>query len=261
MKTFSAASIHEAFRYMQQGQHVGKVVVSMRDSSEDVDFGSAVEDRKKLTRFDGSAFYLLVGGLGGLGRSISTWMVERGARHLIYLSRSAGATSEDHQNFIRELDSMGCSVQLVQGSVTNAENVTRAVDLTQGHLKSILQMSMVLRDQALPRMSLEEWNTAVMPKVAGTWNLYYATISAKAPLDFFVLFSSISGVIGQPGQANSAGANTFLDAFVQYRNVLGLPVSTVDIGAVEEAGYGARNESLLRRLKNSGAYDISQPLQ
>ena len=239
---------------MQQGQHLGKIVISMRDSSKAINFGSDISERKQSVTFDSSAYYLLVGGLGGLGRSISTWMVERGARHLIYLSRSAGKTSTEHQDFIAELDSLGCQVQMVQGSVSNLDDVTRAVEQAQGHLKGILQMSMVLRDQALTKMTLEEWNSAVQPKVTGTWNLHNATLSTE--LDFFVLFSSISGVIGQPGQANYAGANTFLDAFVHYRNGLGLPISAVDIGAVEEVGYVSRNEGLLRRLKNSGAYGI-----
>jgi aryl carrier-like protein len=228
----------------------------MRDASGELNLGTNVEKRQRLVTFDGSASYLLVGGLGGLGRSISTWMIDRGARHLIYLSRSANPNTEKHQDFIREIESMGCKVELVQGSVSSADDVQKAVDVGRGKLKGILQMSMVLCDQAFTRMTLEEWNTATAPKIEGTWNLHNSTLAIGANLDFFVLFSSISGVIGQPGQANYAGANTFLDAFVQYRTALGLPASVVDIGAVQEVGYVARNEALLRRLKTSGAYGV-----
>jgi acyl carrier protein len=255
IKTYPASSILEAFRYMQQGLHMGKIVISMRDASGEFNQGTD-EKRQRLVTFDPSASYLLVGGLGGLGRSISTWMIDRGARHLIYLSRSANSTSEEHQDFLREVESMGCKVELVQGSVSSADDVRKAVDAGNGNLKGILQMSMVLCDRAFTRMTLEEWNTATAPKIEGTWNLHNSTLAVGANLDFFVLFSSISGVIGQPGQANYAGANTFLDAFVQYRTALGLPGSVVDIGAVQEVGYVANNEVLLRRLKTSGAYGI-----
>ncbi len=82
-------------------------------------------------------------------------------------------------------------------------------------------MSMVLSDRSFNSMTIEDWNAAVDPKVKGTWNLHHESVSAAADLDFFVLFSSISGIIGQPGQGNYASANTFLDAFAQYRMTLG----------------------------------------
>lgn len=73
-------------------------------------------------------------------------------------------------------------------------------------------MSMVLRDENFESMTFDDWRTASAPKVQGTWNLHNATL--KADLDFFLLFRSLSGSVGQPGQANYASANTFLDAFV-----------------------------------------------
>lgn len=76
----------------------------------------------------------------------------------------------------------------------------------------------------------------ILPKVQGTWNLHKALLTQTEQLEFFFLFSSICGVSGQMGQANYASANTFLDVFVQYRQSLGLPASTVDIGLVEDAG-------------------------
>jgi len=120
---------------MQQGLHMGKIVISMRDASGELNLGTDVEKRQRLVTFDRSASYLLVGGLGGLGRSVSTWMIDRGARHLIYLSRSANPNSEKHQDFLRELESMGCKVELVQGSVSSADDVRKAVDAGKGTLK------------------------------------------------------------------------------------------------------------------------------
>ncbi|KAJ5973964.1 polyketide synthase [Penicillium waksmanii] len=250
IKVFTSDAILDAFRYMQQGVHLGKIVVSMRNYAGQISMGLKVQRRKKPTRFDISGSYLLVGGLGGLGRSISTWMVEHGARHLIYLSRSAGLKKE-HVEFAEELTSMGCRVDLVHGSVSELDDVTKAIALAQGQLRGIFQMSMILRDQSFPRMTIKDWNTAVDPKIKGTWNLHNASLSMHAELDFFILFSSVSGLFGQPGQTNYAGANSFLDAFSQYRLGLGLPACAIQIGAVDEVGYLSEHESLMHRLKVS----------
>ncbi|KAL9121374.1 MAG: hypothetical protein Q9187_002068 [Circinaria calcarea] len=251
VEIFDVASPYDAFRYMQPGQHIGRICIPIRKSPESADFNATILDPPKTLKLSDSASYLLVGGLGGLGRAISTWMVEHGARHLVYLSRNAGLGPGD-ELFVHELNSMGCQVQLIQGSVTNAADVTRAIEGATRPLRGILQMSMVLRDEAFSKMTLEQWNAASVPKVGGTWNLHNATVSAGLDLDFFVLFSSLSGIIGQPGQANYASGNTFLDAFVQYRTNLGLPASAIDIGAVAEVGYISQNPELMQKMAATG---------
>jgi aryl carrier-like protein len=90
----------------------------------------------------------------------------------------------------------------------------------------------------------------VGPKVTGTWNLHNETQSLD--LDFFILFSSLSGIVGQPGQANYASANTFLDGFVSFRTSKGLPCTSLDIGAVEGAGHLVGNNDLLKKMKGTG---------
>ncbi|KAF4981694.1 hypothetical protein FZEAL_2581 [Fusarium zealandicum] len=255
-KVFDADSVQDAFRYMQRGLHIGKIVISIRASDGELKFDSSTATRPKVVKLDESASYLLIGGLGGLGRSVSRWMVEHGARHLVYLSRSAGSRPGE-QAIVRELESMGCHVQLVQGSVSSLDDVSRAIASTP-KLKGILQMSMVLRDNAVSRISYEDWTTAVEPKIQGTWNLHNATMSTGTDLDFFLLFSSISGIIGQPGQSNYASASAFLDSFVQYRTDLGLPASTIDIGDVTDIGVISGDDGLKRVMKLTGAYGINE---
>jgi NAD(P)-dependent dehydrogenase (short-subunit alcohol dehydrogenase family) len=128
--------------------------------------GTEVVHNTTQADFDNTASYLLVGGLGGLGRAIAVWMVEPGARHLVFLSPSAGARPI-HNELIHELESMGCSVQLVRGSVSDLEDVKKAVAaaIVMAPLKGVYQMSMVLRDQAFSRMTLDEWNGATWPKI------------------------------------------------------------------------------------------------
>ena len=99
-------------------------------------------------------------------------------------------------------------------------------------------------------MTFPEWNVCVQPKVQGTWNLHDALISA--PLDFFVLFSSINGVTGQHGQANYTAANAFLDAFVRYRHSKGLAASVIDIGVMSEIGVVAQDERLANQFRKAG---------
>ena len=107
-------------------------------------------------------------------------------------------------------------------------------------------------------MTFEQWQTATQPKIRGTWNLHEALQAQKQPLDFFFLFSSISGIGGQWGQANYAAANTFLDAFVQYRHSLGLPASVLDIGAMDDVGYLSQNTSVLEALRATSLHILHE---
>ena len=140
LKLFDAVEIEEAFRFMQKGQHIGKIVVSMPQYQEELP--TALTPQQLVLRPDG--LYLLVGGLGGLGRSVSTWMVENGARHFVYLGRSAGM-SEDDKAFFDELRSLGCTVDAVAGSVSKLEDVKKAVSRSTRPLAGVIQMSMILR--------------------------------------------------------------------------------------------------------------------
>ncbi|KAJ5263648.1 Acyl transferase/acyl hydrolase/lysophospholipase [Penicillium angulare] len=252
VKIFKGDVTLDAFRYMQQGVHLGKIVVAMRDLTGDINVHANIQPQEAITSFDKSGVYLLIGGLGGIGRSVSTWMAARGARHLIHMSPSAG-TKLSHCEFAQELSSMGCHVDFVRGDVSSLRDVITAVTRSEGRLKGILQMCMALDNQTLDRMTTNAWNYAVDPKVRGTWNLHNATMGAKCDLEFFVMFSSISGVCGQPGQTNYAGANTFLDAFSQYRLNQGLPACAIQVGAVEGVGFLAENDGIKQQLKASGA--------
>ena len=250
-KIFPGSKVQEAFQYMQQGSHIGKIVLEFREpTSGELQLGQIQPaSTSTIAVLDSSASYLLVGGLGGLGRSVAVWMVQHGARNLTFLSRSVGTTDRD-KLFVEEVQSMGCEVHLVRGSVTKAADVIRAVAESPRPLKGILQMAMVLHDQAWRKMTIDEWNGATAPKVRGTWNLHNETQSLN--LDFFILFSSLSGIVGQPGQANYASANTFLDAFVKFRTSKGLPCTSLNIGAVEGAGYLVEDDELLKKMKGTG---------
>lgn len=243
-RVWDAEQVQDAFRFMQGGRHIGKIIVKMPQDSGSLE--STKERPSPSLRHDRS--YLLVGGLGGLGRAIATWMAENGARHLIFLSRSA-RQGPQLASFVEELAAQGCEVQLVAGSVSCPDDVKRAVDGASKPIAGVMNLSMVLRDISLSDMTFADWTTAVAPKVQGTWNLHEAITSE---LDFFILCSSYSGIVGQWGQANYAAANTFLDAFVQYRHHKGLAASVIDIGVMGEVGFVSKNKDILGLFQKSG---------
>src|SRR5436190_10495027 len=105
-------------------------------------------------------------------------------------------------------------------------------------------------------MTYSDWTAVVSPKVDGTWNLHSALLGTD--LDFFLLSSSVLSQIGQPGQANYGAANTFLDAFVQYRHSLGLPASVSNIGVVKGIGFAAENIPVQKTLKVQGHHFLGE---
>lgn len=147
IKCFKASVPQEAFAYMQKGNHIGKVVISIRNNAAEPDTGNTVTTAKTPHTLNPAASYLLIGGLGGLGRSIALWMVQHGARHLVFLSRSAGQGNAQEEDIVRLLESMDCSVHLVAGSVTDRADVARAIShaTTAAPLKGIIQMRYVLK--------------------------------------------------------------------------------------------------------------------
>ncbi|KAJ0322305.1 hypothetical protein Brms1b_002104 [Colletotrichum noveboracense] len=194
--------------------------------------------------------YVFVGGLGGLGQATARFLVELGARELIFFSRSAEQSAKGHPEYFEELRALGCNVKAISGSVNAMDDVAKMVQSANRPIAGLLQAAMVLQDTNITDMTFEQWQTTVDPKVQGTWNLHNALQQYQSePLDFFFLFSSLSGLGGQIGQANYAAGNVFLDAFVQYRHSKGLACSVLDIGIMEDIGVLAREQNRLEALR------------
>lgn len=243
--SFDAENIEEAFKYLQQGSHIGKIIIKFsRDDT------LPLAPTVPLPAFRSDATYVLVGGLGGLGKAIASWMASYGAKNLMFLSRSAGRSPED-QAFTKELNLMGCATQLFAVDIADAGAVKEAVSHASLPIAGALQMAMVLADRGIFDMDLETWNKAIVPKVQGAWNLHNLL---PKNMDFFVLFSSNSGTHGFYGQSNYASGNTFLDAFSQYRQSLGLPASVMSIGPIDDIGFvsmhSSTKETLVQKVAN-----------
>lgn len=141
IKVFEASEVVEAFKYMQSGRHMGKIVIQMPKSADQLSSGPTQIPAK----LDTTKSYLLVGGLGGIGRAVANWLVEKGARHLIFLSRSAGRLP-DHRRFVCGLERQGCEVDMISGDVSQLEDTTKALSRAAGRvIGGVIQMSMVLQ--------------------------------------------------------------------------------------------------------------------
>ncbi|RDW56652.1 hypothetical protein BP6252_14065 [Coleophoma cylindrospora] len=232
------SELEPAFRLMQTGKHIGKIVMTLDDTAE-----YKVKRPQPIPpklREDGS--YLFIGGTGGLGKVIIRHLAKVGARHIITMSRS-GAGDDDTMAFLAECRSLGLEVTIQKGSVLNTKDILQTVKLAGNRpIRGVIQGAMVLEDSTLNNMTYKQWQAAVLPKVQGTLNLQ--SVFGES-LEFFILLSSGTGIIGSFGQGNYCAGNTFQDAFARWRTSRGLPARTIDLGPVEGEGYAAENENAL----------------
>ncbi|KAF7524694.1 hypothetical protein G7054_g11326 [Neopestalotiopsis clavispora] len=212
--------------------------------------------RKQLC-FDADATYLLVGCLGGLGRSLAGWMMELGARRFTFLSRS-GDDSKSAAKLVEDLEAAGAEVQIVRGDATSRSDVERAVAAipSQYPIKGVIHAAMVLRDGLFHSMTFESWKQSTDPKVVGAQNLH--SVLANAPLDFFLMTSSVSGILGTPGQSNYAAANAYLDSLSRHRLSRSSAATSLVLPMVLGVGVVAENAELEDALKRKGMYGVDE---
>ncbi|EKG19785.1 Beta-ketoacyl synthase [Macrophomina phaseolina MS6] len=249
---FSYGEAQKAFRTLQMGKFFGKIIL-VPDPSEFVPVMPPSYRDVQLFRADKA--YLLVGGLGGIGRSLAEWMYRRGARQLSFISRS-GARSADAKATVQWLAERGVSVSIFQGDVTKKEDVQKCIETLSHNLAGIFQAAMVLRDVPFAQMTVDQWRACVYPKTYGTHNLHEAT--KNLDLDFFVCFSSGAAIVGSVGQANYSAANAYLDALMRHRREQGLAGTTMNVGVVQGVGVVAEDAALGTVLDRLGYDAISE---
>lgn len=226
-KVFPSTEVKAAFRYMQQGKHIGKVVISLPETGEE----------QKSIKPDAS--YLITGGLGALGLEVAQWMVSEGAKQIVLTGRRS--PNETAQKIIEELETAGASVKVLLGDVSTEKDVAQIFQQIQTSLfplKGVIHAAGVLDDGLVQNLSWQQFTKVMTPKVQGTWHLHELT--KDLPLDFFVCFSSMASMLGNSGQGNYAAANAFMDAIAHYRRGMGLPGLSINWGAWAAGGMAAR---------------------
>lgn len=255
-QVFDVAKIMQAYRYFASTSRVGKVIISLENPQSRVPVAPAIF----FSILDSQKVYLLVGCLGGLGRSLSRWMMARGARHFVFLGRS-GCDRPSAQQLVSRLQKAGASVDVVRGDVSKATDVTAAVSasLATGRpIGGVVQAAMGLHEALFTRMPNAAWHTGIQPKWAGTWNLHHALTGHDDALDFFLLTSSVSGSIGTATESNYCSANGFLDAFAYWRRTQGKPAVAVGFGMISEVGYLHENPEIEALLLRKGIQPLDE---
>ncbi len=188
------------------------------------------------TLFAPEATYLVTGGFGGFGLQLARWMVAEGARSLVLTGRK-GAATPDAKALVEELERGGVRVMAAAVDVADRGAMRALFEKMSAELpplKGVLHTAAVLDDAPLPELDGERVEKVMSPKAGGAWVLHELT--QKMPLDFFVLFSSVSALIGNPRQGNYVAANAFLDALAEHRTAAGLTATSIHWGVLDQLG-------------------------
>jgi polyketide synthase 12/myxalamid-type polyketide synthase MxaB len=228
--SFEIDEVKEAFRTMAQARHIGKVIVVQEDAAVWVDESQKIKE---------NATYLITGGLGGIGLLVARWLAERGARHLVLLSRRP--PTEDAQRALEELEGAGVTVVTRQADVSVRRDLRRVFDLVRSSmppLKGIMHAAGLLDDDGVLQQQWSRFKKVMDPKVRGA--LHLQEMTQEMDLDWLVLFSSAASVWGSPGQSNYAAANAVLDSLASARRLAGQPAISINWGPWSEVGMAAR---------------------
>ncbi len=230
------AEAGSALRFMQLARHVGKIVVS-----------SAPMAHGPL-RSDGT--YLVTGGLGGIGCAVAYWLADLGAGTIALNGRRP--PDADAQEVIDQLRSRGVTVRVEIANVTDTaalDNMMHTLEKEAPPIAGIIHSVGVLSDGALGNQNWERFEHVLWPKIIGAWHLHRLTMDQD--LDFFILFSSRVGVLGNPGQSNHAAANAFLDQLAAHRQSIGLPGQSIAWGAWSEIGEAAEQKERIEERRSA----------
>jgi acyl transferase domain-containing protein/thioesterase domain-containing protein/acyl carrier protein len=252
LETLPISRAADAFRLMAQAKHIGKIVLNTRE----VEATAIRTATAPVIAFSPRASYLVTGGLAGFGLAVAQSLVAAGVRHIVLASRS-GAASTQAKQAIAALRRQGANVLAVKADVSREQDVARLlarIAPTFPPLRGVFHAANVLDDGLIVQLTPERFARVMNAKAIGAWNLH--TALGKTKLDHFVLFSSISSLLGSAGQANYAAANSFLDALAHHRRALGLAALSVNWGAIGQVGILARNPSVAAHLEANGVHPI-----
>ncbi|MGG2463843.1 SDR family NAD(P)-dependent oxidoreductase [Streptomyces sp. RGM 3693] len=243
-QVYAADQVQEAFQSLRHSKHFGKVVI---------DFTQAppVTPAKAHLDLDPAASYLVTGGFSGLGAAIAECLVEAGARHLVLVGRRGAATPEGSA-LLERLTAGGVAVYAHAADVADPEAVTHILAQAEetGHpVRGVVHAAMHMDDAPLAETTPERFAAVVHPKATGALVLDRATRARE--LDFFVLCSSVSALIGNLNQGPYCASNAMEEAVARDRSHAGLPGLAVAWGGISGTGYAER-AGLLDHLERFG---------
>jgi acyl transferase domain-containing protein/NAD(P)-dependent dehydrogenase (short-subunit alcohol dehydrogenase family)/acyl carrier protein len=243
--SFPMRDLSSAINEMQES-NMASVVVEMKDQSVPL---PALPGASEPINSQGT--YIITGGTRGFGLTCAKWLASRGAQHLVLVSRS-GATAETEAE-LPALLKAGVEVKLLALDITQESAVKEAIaqiGCEMPPVRGVIHSAMVLDDDFVRRMDSERYHRVMAPKMLGA--IHLNTVLGSMPLDFMLMFSSVSSLIGNSGQANYIAANSFLDAYASALRLNGVPATSINWGALSESGILAQDESLVKVLALQG---------
>ncbi|WP_437114760.1 type I polyketide synthase [Streptomyces longispororuber] len=195
---------------------------------------------------------LVTGGTGAVGGHVARWLAARGVRHLVLTSRR-GPQAPGAAELRAELEGLGVEVSIVACDVADREALARVLEAipAEAPLSGVFHTAGVLDDGVLDGLDADRLATVFRPKARAALNLHEATRDS-AHLTAFVLFSSLTGTVGAPGQGNYAAANAFLDALAERRRAAGLPAVSLAWGPWAGSGMAAADDGAEERMRQAG---------
>ena len=234
-RVFPAQNSVDAFRHLASAQHIGKVVVSMSQLHQD-----NFRNHPK-TRISPNATYVIAGGSRGFGFATALWLSENGARNLVLISRAPEST-DTLKKYRYKFEEAGTTIEVVKADITRLDQLQENLAKLDGNMppiRGVFHCAMEIDDHALANLTADGYAKSTHAKILGAWNLHQVTRDME--LEFFVLYSSVTSIVGPPGQASYSAANAFLDSFADYLRDREIPATSVNWGAVSDYGYVAEN--------------------
>ncbi len=241
LRSWDVRHAPDAFRFMSQARHTGKLVLSMPVP---IGVGGTV---------------LITGGTGTLGGLLARHLVsEHGVSHLLLTSRRGG-DAEGAAQLRAELELLGVEVTIAACDVSDRAALQVLLDAIPAEqpLRGVVHAAGVLDDGVIDSLTSERLDWVLEPKADAAWHLH--DLTRHLDLSMFVLFSSAAGTFGSPGQGNYAAANTFLDALAAQRRSEGLPAVSIAWGLWEQASEmtGDLTDADRDRMSRSGIAMLS----
>ena len=254
VKTFDVRCASAAYRFVSQARQIGKVVLTVPDGP-----GEVVLAGSGGGLAGGSV--VITGGTGMAGSAVAAHLVARyGVAHVVLVSRS-GAEAEGVAELVGRLEDGGAQVSVVACDVADRDAVAGLIARlpAQYPLRGVFHAAGVLDDGLIASLTPERVDVVLRAKVDGAWNLHEVTQGLD--LSAFVMFSSMAGIVGTPGQGNYAAANSFLDGLAAHRRADGLAGLSVAWGLWEQASGMTRHlaDRDKARMSRVGLTPLSTP--